>query len=233
MALVPGETRQLSFFEIGQARRWSARVRASAMADGPVPVGVEAAWPSMVTEVRVEHAAEGSSTLCGIAEPGYEIQEQEFSADSALACRDCRQVADPEPVSSLALAPTAPHTAISEMSERQFLMEFAKRPGMFVGTESFERVAAWLQGYDFHGLRNGGALLAGFHEWLLRQPGARGSNLTWSAIILLAAFPDRDRAVAGDLTQDEDSYAIRLLFELLDRFLAEREDPPVRGEGDE
>ncbi|RPF21911.1 hypothetical protein EDD34_2548 [Myceligenerans xiligouense] len=203
------------------------------MSNGPVPVGVEVAWPAVVTEVRVEHAVEGSSTLCGIAESGYEIQRQTFSAHSPLACGSCQEVADEEPVSGAALAQMAPRAPVSEMSERQFLAEFAKRPGMFVGTESFERVVAWIQGYDFHGLRTCGALLDGFHEWLLQRPGAPGSNLRWSAIILLTAFPDRDRLAPGDLTQDEESYAIRLLFELLDRFLDERDGPPVRGEDEQ
>jgi hypothetical protein len=201
------------------------------MADGPVPVGVELAWPTVVTEGRVEHAVVGSSTLCGIAEPGYEILRQAFRADSPLACPGCQRLAEVEP-SAPVLVPTAHRAPVSEMAERQFLAEFAKRPGMFVGVESFERVGAWLHGYDFHGLRTGGALLDGFHEWLVQRSGGRGSNLHWSAFVLLIAFPDRDRLAPGDLTQDEESYVIRLLFELIDRFLGEREAVSAREGGD-
>lgn len=80
-----------------------------------------------------------------------------------------------------------------EMSEREYFANVAKRPGMFIGRSSFDGLTAYLEGYDQHARRHGGPGLDGWRDWLVARRG-RGC-----------------------------SRVIKVLFELLDEFLSERE----------
>ncbi|WP_125777757.1 hypothetical protein [Antribacter gilvus] len=108
------------------------------------------------------------------------------------------------------------------MSERQFIEQFTKRPGMWVGLPTWGRVVGWLLGYEANEARHGGPGFDGFREWLLVRSGGRGSNLGWPSIAWLIAFPDPDLE-HGELGDFDQEHAKKVLFELLDEFLAERE----------
>ncbi|RPF21442.1 hypothetical protein [Myceligenerans xiligouense] len=62
---------------------------------------------------------------------------------------------------------------VYEMPEREFFEQFAKRPGMWVGLPTWDRVIGWLQGYEAHAARHGGPDFDGFREWLLERSGGR------------------------------------------------------------
>lgn len=108
-----------------------------------------------------------------------------------------------------------------ELTERQYLHLFIQRPGMYIGRVTLRGVTGFLEGYDFAARRVGGAGLDGFTEWLDMNhlPGHR--NIAWSAIIQQIALPEWD--FHTDLTPEQEERTLEVLFDLLDRFLAERE----------
>lgn len=112
----------------------------------------------------------------------------------------------------------------SALTEREYIALIAKRPGMFTGRTSYERMAQFLSGYDLGAQRAGGRGLDGVREWLLTRLG-RSSSLVWTAIVLQLVFPGQDRYDAEDLTPEQDEQALKALFDLLDEFLAERDHP--------
>ncbi|WP_405577154.1 hypothetical protein [Streptomyces sp. NBC_01190] len=106
------------------------------------------------------------------------------------------------------------------MSEREHFAQFAKRTRMFIGRTSLTGVAAFKVGYDQAARRHGGAGLDGWRDWLMRNYEV-GSNFVWEAQIRRVAIPDR---VGGwDLPPEQEARVLKVLFELLDKFLAERE----------
>ena len=107
------------------------------------------------------------------------------------------------------------------MSDREYFALVARRPGMYVGQESLERIEAFLTGYNEYARRFGHPAL--MDEWrprLVRRRG-RECNHHWSGLVRHIALP------AGweswDLPADKEKHVIGVLFELLDRFLDERE----------
>ncbi|MBC2874325.1 MULTISPECIES: hypothetical protein [Streptomyces] len=108
----------------------------------------------------------------------------------------------------------------NDMSEREYLGLFAKRPGMYLGPPSLAGVTAFLAGYDHAAQRYGGPGLTGWREWLTAHHQA-GANLVWQAQIRRIALPGWHGG--EDLTPDQEAHVLRVLFELLDAFLAERE----------
>ncbi|XYH97566.1 hypothetical protein ACMHYB_59065 [Sorangium sp. So ce1128] len=90
-----------------------------------------------------------------------------------------------------------------------------KRTGMYFQEQTYSVVAAFVLGYD---MAHEGGVLAGFREWLVLRLGT-GTNLTWMALVLHAAFPDevspRDAFVADPGAQ---RHAIEVLFQLIDEF---------------
>ncbi|MFI6218165.1 hypothetical protein ACIBCD_39675 [Nocardia brasiliensis] len=112
----------------------------------------------------------------------------------------------------------------ANISEREFFAEVAKRPDMHVGRVTLEAVSSFLLGYDQGAVRHGGRGLQEWRDWLIANyPVA--PNLGWSShvrrIALTAEEYEATRATA--LTGDQDARAVRMLFDLLDRYLAERE----------
>jgi hypothetical protein len=114
---------------------------------------------------------------------------------------------------------------LSEMSEREYFANVGQRPGMFVGKISFHMLTAFLTGYDQHALRHGGHGLAGWHEWLVARR-SRDCNHAWPGQVLHIAIPGGWDSV-WDLPPEDENQAIKVLFELLDEFAAERETAPT------
>lgn len=112
-------------------------------------------------------------------------------------------------------------TQLSEMSEREYFAHIGHRPGMFVGKASFSMLAAFLTGYDQHAVRHGGPGLTGWHEWLVARRG-RHCNHAWPGQVLHIAIPD-GWDDASHLPPEDEKRAIKVLFQLLDEFAAERE----------
>jgi hypothetical protein len=91
---------------------------------------------------------------------------------------------------------------------------------MFTGRVTYERMAQFLNGYDLGSQRAGGRGVEGIRDWLLARLG-HSSPLVWTSIVLQLAFPGRDQ-IPYELTE-EDEHALKILFGLIDEFLAERD----------
>ena len=98
------------------------------------------------------------------------------------------------------------------------------RTSMYVGSESYEAVVAFLGGFDF--ARDGGPL-GGFREWLVVRVDG-GNNLVWEQLVLLAAFPEQAWAERGTFSDEANKSAIAALERLLLEFLAVREESGLR-----
>lgn len=110
---------------------------------------------------------------------------------------------------------------LSEMSEREYFACLGELPGMFVGKASFHMVASFLFGYDAHAVRHGGPGLTGWRDWLVARRG-RDCNHAWPGQVLHIALPDGWTKL-WDLPPEDEERALKVLFELLDEFAAERE----------
>lgn len=117
----------------------------------------------------------------------------------------------------IAPKPTDPNN----LTEREYLRQFAARPGMFIGFTSFRGVTCFLDGYDYAARRSGGRGLEGFRDWLLANHLRRQSSFVWSGVIKQIALPEWD--FVTDLTPEQETHIIDVLFDLLDRYLAECE----------
>ncbi|MFI6166305.1 hypothetical protein ACIBCN_05910 [Nocardia sp. NPDC051052] len=107
------------------------------------------------------------------------------------------------------------------LTEREYLRQFAARPGMFIGFTSVRGVTCFLDGYDYAARRSGGPGLDGFRDWLLANHLRRQSSFTWPGLIKQIALPKWD--FVTDLSLEQEIRILEVLFDLLDRFLAERE----------
>jgi hypothetical protein len=111
-------------------------------------------------------------------------------------------------------------TKLIDMSEREYFAQFAKRTGMFIGRTSLKGATAFIVGYDQAAQRYGGSGLNGWCEWLMANHQVSG-NLVWQAQIQQIALPSWKGG--WDLTPEQEAHVLKVLFELLDKFLAERE----------
>lgn len=111
-------------------------------------------------------------------------------------------------------------TNLIDMSEREYFAHFAKRTGMFIGRTSLTGVTAFMVGYDQAAQRHGGPGLDGWREWLMENFQVSG-NLVWEAQIRQVALPGREGG--WELTPEEEAQVLTVLFELFDKFLAERD----------
>ncbi|WP_406200198.1 hypothetical protein OH807_18810 [Kitasatospora sp. NBC_01560] len=110
---------------------------------------------------------------------------------------------------------------LSEMDEREYFACIGRRP-LFVGCGSFHQLTAFLTGYSEHATRHGGpGLLTGRHEWLVARRG-RDCNHAWPGQVLHLALPDGWDDIS-DLPSEDEKHAIKVLFQLLDDFIGERE----------
>ncbi|SEC20103.1 hypothetical protein SAMN05216489_00140 [Streptomyces sp. 3213] len=110
---------------------------------------------------------------------------------------------------------------LTDLSEREYFVLFAKRTGMYIGDTSLRGTMAFLAGYEQAARRYGGPGLDGWREWLMAHHQV-SSNLVWEAQVMQIAFPGWDGG--WDLTTEREDHALKLLFELLDKFLTEREE---------
>ncbi|WP_369244307.1 hypothetical protein [Streptomyces sp. R41] len=109
---------------------------------------------------------------------------------------------------------------LTGMSEREYWANVAKRPGMFIGRTTLTGLEAYLDGYNHHSWRHGGPGLDGWREWLVARRG-RDCNHGWHGQVRHLALPDGwDH---WELPPDQEQHVIRVLFELLDEFLSDRE----------
>lgn len=111
-------------------------------------------------------------------------------------------------------------TDYSELTERQYLWMFAQRPGMYVGRVTLQGVTGFLQGFHCAAERYGRPGLSGFREWLMSNYTV-GENFAWTAQIQQIALPEWD--FVTELTPAQESHTLAVLFDLLDRFLIERD----------
>jgi hypothetical protein len=111
-------------------------------------------------------------------------------------------------------------TNLIDMSEREYFAQFAKRTGMFIGRTSLTGATAFMAGYDQAAQRHGGLGLKGWREWLMANYQV-SANLVWEAQIQQVALPGWEGG--GNLTPEQEAHVLEVLFELFDKFLAERD----------
>jgi hypothetical protein len=93
---------------------------------------------------------------------------------------------------------------------------------MYLQEPTYASVSALILGYD---LANEGGVLIGFREWLIARLGL-GNNLTWSVLVLHAAFPNATNPQETvRSSRDADKQAIETLFELVAEFDHTRSAP--------
>jgi hypothetical protein len=100
---------------------------------------------------------------------------------------------------------------------RDLLASVRQRPSMHGLDGSCAAVTAYVLGCD---AGSSGGILTGFREWLIVRLGS-GSNLAWPALIRHLTPQDRTHP----LTPDADAAAVTTLFQLLDEFMEQREQP--------
>jgi hypothetical protein len=111
-------------------------------------------------------------------------------------------------------------TNLTDMSEREYFGRFARATGMFIGRTSLTGVTAFMEGYDQAARRHGGPGLGGWREWLMANYQVSG-NLVWEAQVREIALPNWTGG--WELAPEQEIHVLKMLFELFDTFLAERE----------
>ncbi|WP_433666867.1 hypothetical protein ACQP06_24920 [Nocardia sp. CA-136227] len=109
---------------------------------------------------------------------------------------------------------------LDDLSDRQYLTLFIKRPGMYIGRVSLQGVVGFLNGYDFAARRFGGLSLEGFQQWLLANHPCQGTNLAWWTLVGQLALPDWDFVSA--FTPEQETAVLEATFDLLEEFLSEK-----------
>jgi hypothetical protein len=116
------------------------------------------------------------------------------------------------------------------MTEREYFRQVARRPGMFVGRATLERVEGFLMGYQARAGRDGGAdVFGGWRDWLVLRRG-KDCNHGWSGQVRHIALPEGWEG--WDLSPEQEQRVIDALFQLLDEYLAEVEGRPEGSLGD-
>jgi hypothetical protein len=90
-----------------------------------------------------------------------------------------------------------------------------RRPSMYVGGESFEILAAWVDGFD---VARSGGVLVGFREWLIVRCRG-GNNLAWPALVRGLAGTTDSRDGMG---KRDNRRAIDVMFALIEEFAKDR-----------
>ena len=101
------------------------------------------------------------------------------------------------------------------MDYEDLFTNIRRRPEMFGLDGSFQGFCAFLLGIDYGNDRK---FLVGFREMLAVRLGA-GANLSWPALVLRVAFPERDSVERDRLADPEaNRAAVDALFTLLAEF---------------
>lgn len=100
---------------------------------------------------------------------------------------------------------------------RDLLASIRQRPSMHGLDSSYATITAFVLGCD---AGSSGGMLTGFREWLIVRLG-HGNNLTWPALVRHLT-PD---GWTHPLTPEADAQAVTTLFQLLEEFLEQREQP--------
>jgi hypothetical protein len=109
------------------------------------------------------------------------------------------------------------------MDDRSLINTLRRYPASFGLDGSFREISIFLDGAN---VASDGSVLEGFQEWLTVEAG-EGHNLAWQGLVLKLAFPDRGASAVQlrQLAEGEDQLAVRMLFDLLDRYWTVREGP--------
>ncbi|MBN9739586.1 hypothetical protein DMP23_00450 [Amycolatopsis sp. A1MSW2902] len=107
------------------------------------------------------------------------------------------------------------------MDYRKLFGEIRRYPGLYGLDGSYHDYCTFLLGVD---TGNGGQLLTGFRESLVPRVGD-GDNLTWPALVLHLAFPDRTEGWRDEAAGAGRDTANDLLFSLLDEFFEKQAQP--------
>lgn len=100
-----------------------------------------------------------------------------------------------------------------------------KRPGMFVGCDSFAAVCAYLHGFDV--ARDEGPLM-GFHPWMVLRQDA-GNNVAWEGLVLSEAIGPMPGCDIAELSPEQNRRCVQKLGELLAEFFEDRRRRLVTG----
>src|ERR1041385_6974806 len=106
----------------------------------------------------------------------------------------------------------------------ELAVNLCKRPGMYVGCESFAAVCAYLDGFDR--ARDEGPLM-GFHQWMVLRQGS-GNNVHWAGL-LCAEEREHKGADVADLSLEQNRRCIDTLGKLLVEVFEERRRRSVTG----
>lgn len=98
---------------------------------------------------------------------------------------------------------------------RAVFEDIRSRTGMYIAEPTYQAVCALVLGYD---LACDGGVLTGFREWLITRL-RFGNNLTWSTLVLHAAFPNT--STPHEMVRSNpinEKHAIDVLFRLIVEF---------------
>src|SRR5690606_16606370 len=99
---------------------------------------------------------------------------------------------------------------------RTHLLHVCAKPRMYLQSQRYEAVCAYLDGYD---AALEGAPLCGLREWLLAE-GTEWTNLPWWGVVRRLVFPKADPS--AELTEEGSERALTALVSLLERYFESR-----------
>ena len=103
-------------------------------------------------------------------------------------------------------------------------LSVVERPGMYVRSETFDEVTAYIDGFND---ARGREVLAGFREWLITKLGY-ADNYIWSALVVFLTFPSTKTRGSREIMGSEPAnqlVAIRSLATLLAEYYRDRDEP--------
>lgn len=101
---------------------------------------------------------------------------------------------------------------------RELFDNLRQRPGLFFnGADRYDVMVAFVTGVDI-----GDGVLTGFSEWLLPRYGGGNNIVWWGTVRMIALGPGTGALLTADMDEEQHRRAIRVLWALLDEFLAAR-----------
>jgi len=112
---------------------------------------------------------------------------------------------------------------LKQLSDSEYFAAVHKRLGMFIGSPSLGKAEAFIQGYRQHAYRHDADVFDGWHDWMLARLDGPCCH-SWSGIVTHLADGTPCECSNGRPETDEiETRAIDLMFELLVEYLGERE----------